>query len=807
MGTLADLEEALRCWWQAVQITPPNSPDLPSRLSNLGAGLLDRYNRMGALADLEEAVRVSRQAVQVTPPDSPDLPGHLNNLGLGLRARYTRTGALADLEEAVYCWQQAVAHTLTDSLNLPTILNNLGSGLLDRYERTGALADLEEAVRCLEQAVQITPPDSPELPMFLNNLGLGLCDRYERTGALADLEEAVRCWQQAVQVTPPNSPAVPTYLSSLGAGLHDRYTRTGVPADLEEAVRCLEQAVQRTPPDSPTLSMFLNNLGAGLYDRYERTRELADREGAVRCFEQAVQVTPPDSPDMPGYLNNLGAGLRDRYDRTGAPADLEEAVRIHQDALQALDRAFLPSPVAYQLGQQANWAGLVARAVDVLLLAGAPAQALAAAEGSKSRLLSTLVGRGNVAPPLGVPGDLLAQEREQAARLADLDAVALARHGQLTTAEESARYHADRRALLDGLSSLWQDFAAYGPQAAAYVALRRGDRPAWEDLVRLADRLGPETPLLSLFTTGSRTLLFVLRAGMAAPEVVETGLDGAGWNDLLGRFLREVYPRNPCDETWRTLLRPLLEAVEPHLAGAQRLVFAPQAGGHYLPWGALYATPLVTIPALGLLGQLWERPTGTGDGALVVGNPFADCPRHKLPAAEREAREVAEMLGVTPLIGSQATKGAVLEQIGGVGLAHLATHAYFAPGSPLDSGILLADGVLTAREILERGLRAPEFLALSACQTGLAGSLGGDEVAGLSQALLYAGARTLLTSLWTVNDPATAHLMGGFYRNWRERGQDKAAALRNAMDETRQARSAWAHTRYWGAFTLVGDWR
>jgi len=49
--------------------------------------------------------------------------------------------------------------------------------------------------------------------------------------------------------------------------------------------------------------------------------------------------------------------------------------------------------------------------------------------------------------------------------------------------------------------------------------------------------------------------------------------------------------------------------------------------------------------------------------------------------------------------------------------------------------------------------------------------------------------------------------MGGFYRNWREGGQDKAAALRNAMDETRQARSAWAHTRYWGAFTLVGDWR
>ncbi len=77
----------------------------------------------------------------------------------------------------------------------------------------------------------------------------------------------------------------------------------------------------------------------------------------------------------------------------------------------------------------------------------------------------------------------------------------------------------------------------------------------------------------------------------------------------------------------------------------------------------------------------------------------------------------------------------------------------------------------------------------------------------LKAAWLYAGARTLLASLWAVNDPATAHLMTGFYRRWRAGGQDKATALRAAMDETRRAHPEWAHTRYWGAFTLVGDWR
>lgn len=204
-----------------------------------------------------------------------------------------------------------------------------------------------------------------------------------------------------------------------------------------------------------------------------------------------------------------------------------------------------------------------------------------------------------------------------------------------------------------------------------------------------------------------------------------------------------------------------------------------------------------------MLARVLNRPAvDNRTGALVIGNPLAD-----LPFAEAEALEVGHLLGVKPLLQSEATRDAVLAQLDGVAIAHLATHAYFAPGSPLDSGIVLADGILTAREILERGLRAPEFIILSACQSGLAGSLGGDEMAGLSQALLYAGARSLLVSLWTVNDLSTAYLMSHFYDAWQGQGHDKAIALQSAMAATRQARLEWNPTYYWGAFSLVGDWR
>jgi tetratricopeptide (TPR) repeat protein len=86
-GRLEDLEEAIRVFREAVEATPPGSPDRPGRLNNLGGGLFrDRYERTGRLEDLEEAIRVFREAVEATPPGSPDRPGRLNNLGTGLSA-------------------------------------------------------------------------------------------------------------------------------------------------------------------------------------------------------------------------------------------------------------------------------------------------------------------------------------------------------------------------------------------------------------------------------------------------------------------------------------------------------------------------------------------------------------------------------------------------------------------------------------------------------------------------------------------------------------------------------------------------
>ena len=106
-GSVDDLNRALFFWRRAVAATAEGSPDLPSRLNNLGTGLRTRFGRTGRLEDLEEAIRMSQAAVAATAEGSPDLPIYLNNLANGLRIRFGRTGRLEDLEEAIKRYRRA----------------------------------------------------------------------------------------------------------------------------------------------------------------------------------------------------------------------------------------------------------------------------------------------------------------------------------------------------------------------------------------------------------------------------------------------------------------------------------------------------------------------------------------------------------------------------------------------------------------------------------------------------------------------------------------------------------------------------
>ena len=130
-----------------------------------------------------------------------------------------------------------------------------------------------------------------------------------------------------------------------------------------------------------------------------------------------------------------------------------------------------------------------------------------------------------------------------------------------------------------------------------------------------------------------------------------------------------------------------------------------------------------------------------------------------------------------------------------------------APGEQADAEPTVDDGWVTAEEIALMDLRGTELVVLSACETGLGRVKIGEGVYGLRRAFLYAGARTLVTSLFEVPDEQTRELMGRFYGALKA-GRGKLEALHGAQLELlRQRRAAGGarHPFFWASFVLVGD--
>ncbi|RZB13270.1 CHAT domain-containing protein [Streptomyces sp. F001] len=434
--------------------------------------------------------------------------------------------------------------------------------------------------------------------------------------------------------------------------------------------------------------------------------------------------------------------------------------------------------------------------------------AVVRAEGTKSLVLTGLLGRTELPAPPEVPAAEVAREADLARRLAEIDRKELATVESGASDEDRRALALRRRKILLALSGIWESIGRCGPAARSWVSLRRGDTPTWEELCELAVRAGPDTPLVSLFAAHDRIVLAVLRADALHPAVVNLPLDGPALAAVEEEFAVEVDPYGVDlgPETWYEPLIDLWQQAAPFLAGARRLVIVPHGVLHRLPWAVVTCRagigdaagrplPIYTVPSLQVARLHADMPPLSARNALVVGDPRGD-----LGFARLEAERVAKILRTEDtLIGERATISAVLDGLSKASVAHIGAHAIFDPAEPLSSGLSLADGMLTVRRLLEHRSEL-DLLVLSACSTGRSAALGGDELLGLTTAFLQAGARQLVVSLWPVLDATTIDLMGAFHTAHRA-GKPVAEALRDASVGVR---AHHPHGYYWGAFTAVG---
>nr|XP_058969513.1 uncharacterized protein LOC131795917 [Pocillopora verrucosa] len=284
-------------------------------------------------------------------------------------------------------------------------------------------------------------------------------------------------------------------------------------------------------------------------------------------------------------------------------------------------------------------------------------------------------------------------------------------------------------------------------------------------------------------------------------------------------------PRNATTNALRKLYDIIVAPIADLIDGDE-LVFVPEGPLCLVPYAALVDSNsrylcesfrIRVIPSLTILKSISDCPTELHNktGALLVGDPcykqvlYQGDLLNQLPGARKEVKMIGGILGIAPLVGGEATKEEVFRRISSVALVHIAAHGKKETGE-----ILLApntsrttcqaeeeDYLLTMRDVLRAGLRA-KLVVLSCCHSAC-GEVMAEGVVGIARAFLGAGARSVLVSLWAIDDDGTQEFMKHFYGALEE-GKGTSEAVNQAMKCMRESET-FSKGYYWAPFVLIGD--
>ena len=298
--------------------------------------------------------------------------------------------------------------------------------------------------------------------------------------------------------------------------------------------------------------------------------------------------------------------------------------------------------------------------------------------------------------------------------------------------------------------------------------------------------------LAEYFTTEDTTLLFIVREDFTEPVVQEIKIPLSD----IRRFVADNFGtteggtmkvRDLDIDEWQRHFGQFVEPIVPYAEEGDFIWLVPHDVLHYLPLHALQVegrylierNPVCYTPSASVMKFCQAKRKGRRENALVIGDSRSD-----LLYAREESLTVAELFATKPYLESQATKALVKEKLekerDQLDILHFSCHGYFRSDQALKSSVVLApqqDGNaageneekwnLTAEEIFNLSMNA-DLVTLSACETGVNERKPGDELIGLTRALIYAGTPSVIVSLWSVDDLSTGLLMEFFYKQLRK---------------------------------------
>jgi CHAT domain-containing protein/tetratricopeptide (TPR) repeat protein len=674
--------------------------------------------------------------------------------------------------------------------NYATMLNECGRNL----EHAGADKEAEQAYRdSAALARELEGPRHPLVSVALNNLGIML----SRTGRP---DEAIPVLDEALRIEDPRNPDRATVMVNLGI----TYRRLGRFDDARTAyLGARDVEIQAYGPRYSELAFVYDAL-AGLAWVRENMSEALDwqlksneiSEGTLRNViglgnesqKLSFMETLATQTDASITMSQVATGeLRPRATALGLEAVLQRKGRLLDDLTDSFDRLRRAlSPDDRSLFER--WRAAAAQ-------------------------YSTLVFRGAGTGGADAHRKLVEQSKAEADAL---EAQLGVRSGDFRERREPVTVAAVQRAMPpDAVLIEWVLFSPFEPRGQHWGA--------------------------------PRYMAYVLERD-GAPEAVDVG-EAAPLESSLFELLVSLRERKDEELVRRLsseLETQLLSRVRPLLRPGRKVLISPDALLNLLPFGVLlgpdghYLVQEHELTYLTSGRDLLRSPGVSARGPrmrLIADPDFGEGAQFEaLPWTAREATALKASLRLRDdevLTRANATEASI-KQLHGPRVLHIATHGFFltdqvlaAPAvdtrglsrsleNPLlRSGLALAgangrrsgndDGLLTALEVAGLDLTGTELAVLSACDTGVGQLQTGEGVYGLRRALVLAGVRTQVASLWRVDDQATSDLMVDYYARLKK-GVGRSQALRDAQLAMLEDRSGThAHPAFWAPFVSIGD--
>ncbi|EGO00932.1 hypothetical protein SERLA73DRAFT_50501, partial [Serpula lacrymans var. lacrymans S7.3] len=791
-GDMRDVDFAILHLNSILDLLPSEHPNLPSALLNVSGALVARYKKRGGIQDVDQAIDHLKRAALLYPPGHHSLSNVLMSTGNALLIRSGKQGDQQIVNQAIEYYSTAVKLRPRGHPNRCNALSGLATAFQSRFELLGNFQDLDLAIEHHENSVELYPPGHINHPRALMNLANALQSRFEHLRSVHDLDQAIVYHSNALELRPLGHPSRFKALMNFATALESRFDLRGDIRDLDRAIEYYEYVVESYFAENPNRPKALLNLGSARVTRFKKLRD----EGDLTPFDYIKSASTHPSAGSHKQLTSCMRWIS-KAESLGHPSALE----AHSTSLNILDRHVIATSTItsrYQTLKSlrrsfaADSASCAIRANEIELAVVLLEQGRALLWTQLSRFrtsLDDLQCTGGREAQLAVTLQQLGRELERGGS-------SLGPHGALVESCSSLEAGARR---YRKLSAQWENTVQEIRQLEGYVHFLMPT--PFDELKKAADK----GPIIIVNISRYRCDAIVV-LGSGKPHVVPlvqiTLEDVSQLSQEFGAALkmstaageekiRENQIIRVLRQLWDLIVYPIvnkLKALEADVPLGSRIWWCPTSKLASLPLHAAgpYRMGEQNLPHLfvssytptlsALIRSKKDKSTVSESkrAFLAVGqsNPYGTSCESDLQSVSVELEAVRRKVVSSPmqarysqLIGDEATAGAVMNAFRKHGWIHLASHGKQDMLQPFESNFALRDKPLRLLDIIHAELEHPEFAFLSACHTAVGDKDTPDEVIHLAAGVQFSGFRSVIGTMWAVDDKTVPHVVSEFYNH------------------------------------------